>query len=252
MILYFSATGNSKYVAERISEATGEALLDLRMTGGRTVELKSGERLGVVCPVYFWNIPPTVERALESLEVMAAPGEKPYVYTVITYGATTGVCHTSLGRLLRAKGLATSARYAVKMVDTCTFAFDVSDPAVNARKEDAAEGAIELVAARIAARKVGNFDRTAMPAIAAAPMRLYYDATRKTSGFSVESTCIHCGLCARQCPTKTIKMQDGRPTWTKERCDLCLGCLHRCPVFAIQFGKKTKAHGQYTNPNTSL
>ena len=30
---------------------------------------------------------------------------------------------------------------------------------------------------------------------------------------------------------------------------MCLGCLHRCPEFAIQYGKNTKKHGQYMNPN---
>ena len=33
---------------------------------------------------------------------------------------------------------------------------------------------------------------------------------------------------------------------------LCLGCLHRCPRFAIQDGRHTKEHGQYTNPNVTI
>ena len=33
---------------------------------------------------------------------------------------------------------------------------------------------------------------------------------------------------------------------------MCLGCLHRCPKFAIQYGRNTKKHGQYTNPNVKL
>ena len=27
--------------------------------------------------------------------------------------------------------------------------------------------------------------------------------------------------------------------------DQCLGCLHKCPTFAIQYGRNTKKHGQY-------
>lgn len=42
-----------------------------------------------------------------------------------------------------------------------------------------------------------------------------------------------------------IEMQDKRPVWVKEKCTMCLGCLHRCPKFAIQYGKNTKQHGQY-------
>lgn len=42
------------------------------------------------------------------------------------------------------------------------------------------------------------------------------------------------------------------PVWTKEERILCLGCLHRCPKFAIQYGKHTKEHGQYLNPHVKL
>ena len=33
---------------------------------------------------------------------------------------------------------------------------------------------------------------------------------------------------------------------------MCLGCLHRCPKFAIQYGSRTKKHGQYTNPKVKV
>lgn len=47
-------------------------------------------------------------------------------------------------------------------------------------------------------------------------------------------------------------MQEKRPVWVKAKCALCLGCLHCCPKFAIQYGKRTQRHGQYTNPNVTL
>ena len=30
---------------------------------------------------------------------------------------------------------------------------------------------------------------------------------------------------------------------------MCLGYLHRCPKFAIQYDDKTKDHGQYLHPD---
>ena len=47
-------------------------------------------------------------------------------------------------------------------------------------------------------------------------------------------------------------MKNKRPIWVKEKCVMCLGCLHRCPKFAIEYGKNTTKHGQYTNPNVKV
>ena len=37
-------------------------------------------------------------------------------------------------------------------------------------------------------------------------------------------------------------MKDVYPVWKETECEMCLGCLHRCPKFAIQ----------YRNPNTAI
>ena len=59
MILYFSGTGNSRYVAQRIAEALGDELLSMndRIKAGDTSPVASGERLVIVTPTYAWRIP---------------------------------------------------------------------------------------------------------------------------------------------------------------------------------------------------
>jgi formate hydrogenlyase subunit 6/NADH:ubiquinone oxidoreductase subunit I len=81
---------------------------------------------------------------------------------------------------------------------------------------------------------------------------IYNNRVRKTENFSVEDSCIGCGLCEKKCPVNAIRITDGKPAWKKEKCVMCLGCLHRCPKFAIQYGDKTEKHGQYLNPNVKV
>lgn len=60
MILYFSATGNNKYVAQELSEATGErmvALRDLVRKNETTLSIADGEDFGVVMPTYWEGLP---------------------------------------------------------------------------------------------------------------------------------------------------------------------------------------------------
>mgnify|MGYP000510976930 CR=1 FL=1 len=57
MVIYFSGTGNSKYIADRIAASLQEKLLCMneRIKSGNTGSVKTGEI--VVVPTYAWRIP---------------------------------------------------------------------------------------------------------------------------------------------------------------------------------------------------
>ena len=75
-----------------------------------------------------------------------------------------------------------------------------------------------------------------------------HDEDRK---FSVSDECTSCGTCAAVCPADNIELIEGKPVW-KHRCELCCGCIHLCPVQAIQAGQKTKGRARYRNPAVSI
>ncbi|MFA6226474.1 MAG: EFR1 family ferrodoxin [Methanoregula sp.] len=68
--------------------------------------------------------------------------------------------------------------------------------------------------------------------------------------FIADEKCTSCGTCSRVCPVKNIVMESEKPSW-KHHCELCLACLHFCPVAAIQWGPKTKKRGRYKNPSVT-
>ncbi|WP_282438048.1 EFR1 family ferrodoxin [Slackia exigua] len=140
------------------------------------------------------------------------------------------------------------AGFSVRMPDTWTPIFDLSDPERVAETVADAEPLIDDVIGKVVARESGDWCGPRTPRIAAPAMHLHHLSMRRTSHFTVDETCIGCGLCAKRCPAQAIEMRNGMPTWAKESCFACLRCLHSCPKFAIQYGRNTRAHGQYRHP----
>lgn len=249
MILYFSATGNSKYVAERIAAETEDSAVSLTEIK-EPVIIDKGKQLGIITPTYSWEVPIVVRDFLEKSDIRVS--EDSFVYIISTYGTTPGASGADAKHLLNKKGIEADALYSVKMPDTWTPIFDLSNKEKVERTNIKAEDEINEVIRKIKGREKGNFQKLRMPY----PIRLIsdkmYQEMRKTSHLHVEDTCISCGLCAGKCPVKAIEMIDGHPVWVKDKCAMCLGCLHRCPVFAIQYGNNTKMHGQYKHPKTRV
>ena len=122
MICYFSATGNSKYVAQRISSAIGEASVSIEGLDPTTL---SGEKVfGLVTPVYYWTLPKIVAGFLEQVKL----DDPEYVFLVITYGTTTGACRANATKILSKNGVSIDAAFDIRMPDTWTPMFDLSDP----------------------------------------------------------------------------------------------------------------------------
>lgn len=253
MIIYFSATGNCRHTAEALAQKTedkAKSILDF-MNGREKADFRDEKRLGLIAPTYSWRLPSIVREFIQNTEIMVS--ENTYVYFVSTYGTSPGASVHEMRGLLKEKNIDIDSTYSIRMPDTWTPIFNLSDArkveAINA----AAESEISEAAASILAGDRRKRMKRQMPAFVLSIAGRNYDRMRRTDNLYAESRCISCGLCERKCPVKAIEIKDGRPVWIKPQCTMCLGCLHRCPVFAIQYGRgRTKKHGQYINPHTKM
>ena len=250
MIFYFTGTGNSKYVAERIAEAIGDKVQPIE-DYSQVLHLKDGEAIGFVSYTAWFQIPPLMREFMTNLNVV--PATDNYTFYVATYGTSPGYHGEDARRLLAKKGIRLDASFSVRQPDTWTPIFDLSDPVAVARTNERAEKEISELVAMVQNRVQGNHTSRRWPYFIHSVTEWLLSRQRQTKHFYVEDSCIGCGLCARRCPVQAITIEDKRPVWTKKQCSICLRCLHHCPKFAIQYGDgKTKKHGQYRNPHTKV
>ena len=244
MIIYFSATGNNRHIAQKLAGLTDDRYASMLETN--EIVLEKGENLGIVTPVYFWALPDIARRRLNEIKIKA--GGENYCYYVVSFGTVTGQTGSIVKKILRKKGLELNAEYSVRMPDTWTVWFDLSDRDKVKRINRHADMNIDLIAAGIRNRMEGNFREKKMPMPLVKGAQLLYQNARKTSHLKLSSDkCIGCGLCEKNCPENAIIMKLGKPEWTKKKCTMCLGCLHRCPAFAISYENRTDSHGQYVH-----
>lgn len=250
MIIYFSATGNNKYAASKIAEATNDhivSITDCLKNNDLSFSLDTNENFGLVIPTYFGGFPKVVIDFLKASNIKLSNNN--YVFFVGTYGAEAGNICKEAEKRLAALGKAPDATFTIKMVDNWNPYFDMNDKDYIEIAESEAETTLSKVVGSIVSHSKEKDCGKGMPAITQKIATAYYGMACNTKKFSGNDTCIGCGVCERQCPISAIKITEGKPDWIKSKCTLCLGCVHRCPKNAISYTEKTKGHGQYFNPN---
>ncbi len=158
MIFFFSATGNCKYVADRVAAATGQTCVSIAacvQAQQFTFSPAGEESVGIVSPVYFWGLPTIVNEFLERLRL-----DRPaYLWFAATFGTTTGQAGRFAAEHLEKRGLTLDACFSVRMPDSWTPIFDLSDKDKVERTLLAAEPQIDALIRRILRRDRGDFMR---------------------------------------------------------------------------------------------
>ena len=251
MVLYFSGTGNSRFVAERIAEATNDEAVDINkyIKGNEKADFKKGGVYVFVAPSYV----SAIARPMTDFIYETAFPKGIKAYYVVTCKASMGVSPEINRRLSGRKGFKYMGTAEVKMPQNYLVYFTTLEKEENREIINAALPEVDKIADII---KSGNRIQNNKLKFMEYPLTifvadLYYEFFMKTKKFSVSDDCISCRKCANECPFNNIKMIDGKPVWG-DKCTHCMACINNCPKKAIDYGKGTKLKPRYTGPYDAL
>ena len=244
MVLYFTGTGNSRYIAQRIAKALGDELLSMndRIKTGDHSSVETDKRLVIVTPTYAWRIPRIVR---DWLVKTSFPNAK-QAWFVMTCSSEIGNAAGYNQALCREKQLTYMGTAQIVMPENYIAMFNAPQAEearqIVARAEPDIDRAISAIAANQAFPQPRNnlYDR-----FMSGPVNpIFYSFFVKANAFAASDACTGCGQCAKLCPTNNITIQNGEPVWGGD-CTHCMACICRCPVEAIEYGKKSLGKPRY-------
>ncbi|MDK2807541.1 MAG: hypothetical protein PWP24_274 [Clostridiales bacterium] len=243
LIVYFSGTGNTAYVARKIEqvmkefgvEAVSQSIEELDELN--TVNF---DFLVLGCPKYYEY--PVLD-FIQSIEKKLVPSQR--TISTMIYGTQAAYLQTDFSKLekiLRTRNYKVTVTKSFQIANNMVIfgAFPGTDSEkIKKNLKKLTEDLKPLVGDFLAGRE--NKEH---------PSFLYRKGTHLSGvvftklfpifamKYSASEACVSCGICAAKCPKGNITMQKGKPQFGKN-CIFCMRCINICPQNAIQYNKKT-------------
>lgn len=244
MIFYFTATGNSLYVAKLLNS---EIISIPQALKNKEFEFSS-DTVGFVFPVYSGESPLIVSEFIQNVKIKSN-----YIYMILTYGNDDTVAVKKCKELAENNGIIVNYIATIKTVDNFLPVFDMEQQNKNRYEFDERINGI---------LKDINNQKQFVPKTKLKGSILYNVVKKMHSTHTeqingeailIKDNCTGCGLCTKVCPRGIIDICDKCAVKQVKYCDFCLACVHICPEKAIgfSFGEKNP-NARYRNENVSI
>jgi ferredoxin len=241
-IFYFTATGNSLYVAKRIG---GELYSISQMIKEGKSEFED-KAIGFVFPCYGFGLPRMVVDFLHKSQFKAQ-----YYFAIMTYGnkAASGLRH--MEEVGKEVGIQFDYTNEILMIDNYLPLFKIEDQLRKEKAKKIEENLDQIVSDIVCRRK--KLTRKGIASVVVSKLihnvfvKQQFDTGDKK--FIVHNNCKSCKICEKVCPKGNIKI--GLKPEFFHRCDGCYACIHHCPYNAIHL-KSERSNARFVNRNIKL
>jgi ferredoxin len=235
LIIYFSGTGNTKYVAELFINKLFQFKIDLipverLLNSVENVSIDEYELIGIGCPSIGFNVPRIIMDYCRTMPI----GNLQKVFLFLT---CAGPCYLNdtaffgLKRLLNQKRYLVIAEKAICMPANIIFDYPIG---VVKQLLITAEKKVEKMSFNI----INGVNDTRKDKIIPYTFRGLLIVSERLSlwsvpiDFYVSNDCTKCLLCIKNCPRNNIKVS--RKVKFSTDCEACFRCVYACPNNAIR------------------
>lgn len=267
LILYFSGTGNTQFIAEEIYRGLINNNVNTDIASVEDFKPEDTKKFDIVLfgfPVYACDMPQFLEEYFDRISVPNMKG----IYLFSTLGFYGGDSLRKVGKRLTTKGCIVLGGQEIRMPGSDGLAFVKKDSkfAAKALSRDYSKIAeIEKVVAFISSINKDVNDRDNNQDINSYGYGLKLKITTKLIDplfylilrpmekiikrkLRADSKCVRCGICEKVCPSKNIIVTEEGVKFSN-KCYVCLRCVHQCPKESIQIGKMTVNKFRWKGPN---
>lgn len=238
--IYLSGSGNTKHIVTLLLNELGNAGICAPIESDDVKKALEGDEIIIAYPTMFSNIPYLVRDFINSNEAVWK-GKK--IFLITTMGLFAGDGTGCAARLLKKYGAEITGGLQIVMPDS------IGDCKALKKSKEQNKAVIVKADQRIieAARKMreGNYPKEGLSFAAHLAglfgQRLWF--YNKTTGYTDKvkidpSKCIGCGICAKNCPTQNIRIENGKAV-ASSKCTMCYRCINHCPKQAMTLLGKT-------------
>ena len=246
-IFYFTGTGNSQQIAQDISAGIGETEL-IKINNETKTELLTDDVVGIVFPVYNWNMPLVVEKFIEQLKIST----NTYVFVVADCGNFAGRAIDEAQIILNKNGKKLNSGFIIKMPGNYIVMYGAMSENFQKKSFEKEKTKANTIISIIKTREDKPIEKSKAIFDRAFAGKFHdnmvINLNKQDINFNVNGNCTSCGLCEKICPVGNIKMVSGKPDWN-HHCEMCVACIQHCPTKSINYATQTINRKRYINPN---
>lgn len=242
MVLYFSGTGNSRYVAKEIAKTANDEIISInrKLKSNDFSPLKSEKPFVFVGPVYAGRFPRVMDDFIDRVDFCGSNE----AYFIGTCAATPWKTADYAEKTCEKKHFKSLGFNSIIMPQGYVAGGGTQPKEVNDKILRDAAPKIKAVANIVKDNKPLENEKPGNGVMSKLINPIMYKFLINAKGFTVNDSCAGCGKCAERCPLNNIKMVDEKPSWGKD-CTHCMACIAGCPHMAIDYGKKTQGKPRY-------